>query len=153
MSILAIVGLILAVAVLIVGAYKGLGALPLTLLASLVVILTNGIPIWDGYATSYMKGYTGAYLSFFLLFASSSLYAELMNFSGCATTIGNKFIDWFGKAKVMLVSTLIISFLKILASFPAPAFSSWQDRAVACRICSLVAPLVSPRSEMRVFVA
>ncbi|EGO62766.1 GntP family permease [Acetonema longum] len=34
-----------------------------------------------------------------------------MNFSGCATTIGNKFIDWFGKAKVMLVSTLIISFL------------------------------------------
>ena len=111
MSALAIVGLILAVAVLIVGAYKGLGALPLTLLASLVVILTNGIPIWDGYATSYMKGYTGAYLSFFLLFASSSLYAELMNFSGCATTIGNKFIDWFGKAKVMLVSTLIISFL------------------------------------------
>ena len=52
MSILAIVGLILAVAVLIVGAYKGLGALPLTLLASLVVILTNAIPIWDGYATS-----------------------------------------------------------------------------------------------------
>lgn len=111
MSIIAIVGLILAVAVLIVGAYKGLGALPLTLLASLVIMVTNGIPIWDGYADAYMKGYTGAYLSFFLLFASSSLYAELMNFSGCATTIGNKFIDWFGKAKVMLVSTLIISFL------------------------------------------
>ncbi len=111
MDIIAVIGLILAVAVLIVGAYKGLGALPLTLLASSVVIITNGIPLWDGYATSYMKGYTGAYLSFFLLFASSSLYAELMNFSGCATTVGNKFIDWFGKGRVMLVSTLIISFL------------------------------------------
>jgi H+/gluconate symporter-like permease len=97
--------------VLVVGAYKGLGALPLTLLASLVVIVTNGINAWEGYATSYMAGYTGAYMSFFLLFASSSLYAELMNVSGSATSIGNKFIDWFGKTKVMLVSTLIVSVL------------------------------------------
>jgi len=108
---LAVIGLILAVAVLIIGAYRGLGALPLTLLASLVVILTNGIGLWEGFATSYMQGYTGAYISFFLLFASSSLYAELMNSSGCATTIGNKFIDWFGKKQVMLVSTIIVSFL------------------------------------------
>ncbi|EGO62767.1 hypothetical protein [Acetonema longum] len=63
MNIIAVIGLILAVAVLIVGAYRGLGALPLTLLASLVVIVTNGIPLWDGYAASYMTGYTGAYLS------------------------------------------------------------------------------------------
>ena len=111
MNTLAVMGLILAVAVLIVGAYKGLGALPLTLLASLVVILTNGINIWEGYATFYMKGYTGAYLSYFLLFASSSLYAELMNVSGCATSIGYQFIDWFGKKRVLLVCTLIISAL------------------------------------------
>jgi len=108
---IAVIGLILAVLVLIIGAYKGLGALPLTLLASLVVILTNGIPLWDGFATSYMKGYTGAYMSFFLLFASSSLYAELMNTSGSATTIGTKFIDWFGRKQVLLVSTIIVSVL------------------------------------------
>lgn len=58
-----------------------------------------------------MTGYTGAYMSYFLLFASSSLYAELMNTSGCATSIGYQFIDWFGKKRVLLVSTLIISFL------------------------------------------
>lgn len=110
-TIISIVGMVLAVAVLVYGAYKGVGALPLTLAASLLVILTNGLPVWDGFATHYMRGYTGAYTSFFLLFASSSLYAELMNSSGCATTIGNKFIDWFGKANVMLVSTIIISFL------------------------------------------
>ncbi len=108
---IAVIGLILAVVVLMVGAYKGLGALPLTLLASFVVIVTNGINIWEGYATSYMAGYTGTYLSFFLLFASSSLYAELMNTSGSATSIGNKFIDWFGKTKVMLVTTIIVSVL------------------------------------------
>jgi H+/gluconate symporter-like permease len=109
--IIAVIGLILAVGVLVVGAYKGLGALPLTLLASFVVIITNGINIWEGYSSFYMGGYTGAYLSFFLLFASSSLYAELMNTSGSAASIGNKFIDKFGKTKVLLVSTLIVSVL------------------------------------------
>ncbi len=111
MNAIAIIGIILSVAVLVVGAYKGLGALPVTLLAALVVILTNGINVWEGFATHYMTGYTGAYMSYFLLFASSSLYAELMNSSGCATSIGYKFIDWFGKKRVLLVSTLIISFL------------------------------------------
>lgn len=111
MNTIAVIGLILSVVVLIIGAYKGLGALPLTLLASLVVILSNGIDVWEGFATHYMQGYTGAYLSYFLLFASSSLYAELMNVSGCATSIGYQFIDWFGKKKVLLVCTLIISAL------------------------------------------
>lgn len=41
MDTLSVIGLILAVIVLVIGAYRGLGALPLTLLASLVVILTS----------------------------------------------------------------------------------------------------------------
>ena len=78
MDILSVIGLILAVVVLIIGAYKGLGALPLTLLASLVVILSSRIPIWTGFSKYYMNGYTGAYFSYFLLFCSSALYAKLL---------------------------------------------------------------------------
>lgn len=111
MNAIAIIGLLASIVILVIGAYRGLGALPLTLLASLVVILSNGINLWEGYATYYMQGYTGAYLSYFLLFSTSSLYAELMNISGCATSIGYKFIDWFGKNKVLLVCTLMISAL------------------------------------------
>ena len=111
MDILSVIGLILAVVVLIIGAYKGLGALPLTLLASLVVILSSRIPVWTGFSKYYMNGYTGAYFSYFLLFCSSALYAKLMDISGCATSIGYKFIDWFGRKRVLLVSTLIISVL------------------------------------------
>ena len=51
MNALAIIGLILAVLVLGVGAYKGLGALTSTLLASLVVILTSGMNIWEGFSS------------------------------------------------------------------------------------------------------
>ena len=106
-----IIGLILAIVVLIVGAYKGLGALPLTMLAALVAIIFNGIPLWEGFATHYMAGYTSAYLSYFLMFACSSLYAKLMDESGSAAAIGYKFIDWFGTKNIMLVVILIISVL------------------------------------------
>lgn len=106
-----IIGLLLAIAVLIFGAYKGLGALPLTILAALVAIVTNAMPLWDGFATHYMAGYTQAYMSYFLLFACSSLYAKLMDESGSATAIGYKFIDWFGKKNIMLVTILIVSVL------------------------------------------
>lgn len=106
-----ILGLILAIVILVVGAYKGLGALPLTLIASLVAIVTNGVNLWTGFATQYMAGYTSAYTSYFLMFAVSCLYAKLMDESGSASSIGYKFIDWFGKKNVMLVSILIISVL------------------------------------------
>lgn len=106
-----VIGLILAIVVLVYGAYKGLGALPLTMLAAFVAIVFNGIPMWEGYATYYMKGYTSAYMSYFLLFACSSLYAKLMEESGCAAAIGYKFIDWFGTKNIMLVAILIISVL------------------------------------------
>jgi len=111
MDVLAVIGLILSVIVLGVGAYKGLGALFATLLASLVVILTNGMNIWEGFSGFYMKGYTGAYASFFLMFACSSLYAHFMNMSGSATAIGYQFMDWFGKKRVLLVCTLITAVL------------------------------------------
>lgn len=106
-----IIGLILAIIILIYGAYKGLGALPLTMLAALVAIVFNHIPLWEGYATHYMAGYTSAYTNYFLMFACSSLYAKLMDESGCAATIGYKFIDWFGTKNIILVTILIISVL------------------------------------------
>ncbi|NLJ57257.1 MAG: GntP family permease [Tissierellia bacterium] len=107
MNTFAIIGLILAVLVLGVAAYKGWGALTSTLLASLVVILTNGINIWEGFSNFYMQGYTGAYASFFLMFCCSSLYANFMNVSGSATSIAYQFIDWFGRQKVLLVCFVI----------------------------------------------
>ena len=40
---LGIIGIILAILFLMIGSYKGLSALPLTLLAALIVVLTNGM--------------------------------------------------------------------------------------------------------------
>ncbi len=106
-----IIGLILAIVVMVIGAYRGLGALPLTILAALVAMLANNMPLWEAFSEFYMGGYTSAYMNYFLLFACSSLYAKLMDESGCATAIGYKFIDWFGKKRVILVTILIVSVL------------------------------------------
>jgi len=106
-----IIGLILAIAFMVIGAYKGLGALPLTILAALIVILTNQMPIWDSYSKFYMGGYTGTYTGYFLIFIFSGLYAKFMDTSGSTTAIGYKLIDWFGKKRVILVSVLITSVL------------------------------------------
>lgn len=105
------IGLILAVLVLAVGSYKGIGALAVSLMASAVVIITNRMDVWQGFMQNYMGGYTGAYMNFFLLFAAASLYASFMDKSGSATAIGYKMIDWFGKKRVMLVSTLTVAVL------------------------------------------
>jgi len=119
-TVIGIVGLVLAIAVLVIGAYKGVGALPLTLVAAFVAIVANaasiaelfsGDYIWTGFSGQYMKGYSNAYLSYFLLFACSSLYAKLMNDSGSATAIGYRLIDWFGRTRVILVTLLITAVL------------------------------------------
>lgn len=106
-----ILGLIIAIGILAVLAYKGVGALPLTLLAGLVVIVTNQMDIWESYSEFYMDGFIGFLKSYFLIFAASSLYAKIMEDSGSAISIGYKLIDWFGKDKAILIVLLATSIL------------------------------------------
>ena len=56
MSALGIIGLIAGIAVLIILAYRGVHLMVTGLLASLVVILTNGVDIWDTLVTGANAG-------------------------------------------------------------------------------------------------
>lgn len=98
-----IVGLICGITVLIIGAYKGLAALPLTILAGFVIVLTNQLEIWPAFSDTYLSGYVGFFKNYFLIFTSASLYATIMENSGAAVSIGYKFIDWFGSKRAVLV--------------------------------------------------
>lgn len=108
---LGVIGLILAIAALIVFAYKGLGALPLAILGALIAILFNSMPMWTTFAEQFAPGYAGAYTSYLLLFVASALYAKFMDISGLATSIGYKMVDWFGTKHVVLVGILIVGVL------------------------------------------
>ena len=112
---LGIIGLIIAILILIVGAYKGWGALPITLAAASVAVLFN-LPqmetgFWTSLTTPYMAGYAGTYQSYFMIFIFSALYARLMNVAKAPYAIGMKFIDWFGARNALLVHVIVSSLL------------------------------------------
>lgn len=108
---ISIIGVILGVVVLVVGAYKGLAALPLTLAASAVVIASNGMDWWESYAYFYINGYLSFFRNFFLIFVTSALYAKIMEETGAAIAIGYKFVDWFGAKRAVLVVLLTTAVL------------------------------------------
>ncbi|MBP1917647.1 GntP family permease [Youngiibacter multivorans] len=104
---LGIIGLLIAILVLVVLAYKGVGAFPITIIAGFIVILTNGMDLWESFSEVYMNGYLGFFKNYFFIFAASSLYAKLMEESGAAVSIGYKFVDWFGSKRTVLIVFMI----------------------------------------------
>lgn len=105
-------GLLAAIAFLILGAYKGLHVFPLTLLAVLIVILTNNLDIWDGY-NIYANSFGGTANNYLLLFASCAIYAKCMDITGAAMKIGHVMIDRFGSSRAMIIVFLINSALTL----------------------------------------
>jgi len=100
---LGILGLILGIIFMIWGAYKRFAALPLVIIAGLIVIVSNGMEVWGTFSQTFMTGYTGFFINFFLIFAASSLFAKVMEKTGSALSIGYKFLDWFGPKKAVVV--------------------------------------------------
>ncbi len=108
---LGVIGLILAIIFLMVFAYKGLGALPLAVAGALIAIVLNGMPIYETFTGRFVPGYASAFTSYMILFVTSAFYAKLMDVSGCATSIGDKFTEWFGIGHVVLVGIIIVGVL------------------------------------------
>lgn len=106
-----VIGLLLAIVFLMIFAYKGLGALPLALAGSFVVMLFNGMNVWQTITECFVPGYTSAFTSYMVLFVASAFYAKLMDVSGAATSIGNLFTKWFGVKHVVLLGIIIVGVL------------------------------------------
>jgi H+/gluconate symporter-like permease len=107
MTTVGIIGMFLAIAVMIIGAYRGIKAVPLTVIAAFVIIVTNGLDIWPAYSKVYAGGFSNAILSYFLIFAASAAYAVVMNHTGCTAAIGYQLIKWFGTKHVIVVHLII----------------------------------------------
>lgn len=107
METLGIIGLFVGIAMMIVLAYRGWNAIPLTLLSGIVICLFNGVGIWDG-LTAWASGLGGTFTSYFLLFFLSTAFANVMDQTGACTAIAQKFIKWFGTKHILTVLTLFV---------------------------------------------
>lgn len=106
MTALGIIGLILGIIVMIVFAYWGLNAVPLSLLAGAVICIFNGINLWTGFATSWAGGLATVFSAYYILFFVSTCFANIMGETGACTAIAYKFLDWFGKKHIITVLSL-----------------------------------------------
>ncbi len=106
-----VIGVIVAILLVMVLAYRGWGIIPASLICSLVVIITNSRNLWEALSVDYVEGFTYFAGSFFLIFVLGSLFGKVMGDSGAATAISYKLINVFGSSKAVLAVILATAIL------------------------------------------
>lgn len=108
---LGVIGVLTAIAVIILMAYKGWGIIPASLLCALIVILTNDGDIWKSLSVDYVNGFKFFAGTYFLIFVLGALFGQVMGESGSANSISYKLMGWFGESRAILVVALATSVL------------------------------------------
>lgn len=106
-----VIGILLAVAGLIFFTYKGVNVYITTILASVVVILTNGVPLWTGLSQGYamgMAGFVGKYMFIFIL---GTLLGQVLSDTGYADAIGYRIAKLIGPKNASLGVIVITALL------------------------------------------
>lgn len=117
MTVLATLGVLLAIIAIIYWTSKNLHVIIAAPLASLIIILTNQMNVLEvmlGKEQSYMAGLAGFLINNFAIFILGSILARYMEASGATQTIANSILKVMGKDspyKGLLAITLIASIL------------------------------------------
>ncbi|UMZ74227.1 GntP family permease [Natranaerofaba carboxydovora] len=124
---LGVLGVIVALALIIFLAYKGVSIIAVSLFGSIVVILSNQVGIWVGLSEYYIDGFSDFAGTYLILFVFGSLFGKVMGDSGCASSISYKLLDKFGEEKsilVLILATVVLTyggvnlFIVVFAAYP-----------------------------------
>lgn len=111
MEAIGIIGVLVSIILLMTLVFRGYHVLPVTILVSVIVFLTNNVSVWsslqEGYATSLVQ-FIGNYLIMFLM---GSILGEVLSKSGAGRSIAIKLADVFGADKAMLITILSATIL------------------------------------------
>lgn len=130
MEIISYAGLIGSVVLLIWLALKGVDIIFAALLCSLVVIVTNGLPLSDSLMNAFALGNLGAFTfagKFFLLFAAGAVFGRVMGDSGAAAAVAMALVRRLGAERTLVITTLacalltyggVVVFVVIFAMYP-----------------------------------
>ena len=103
---LGIAGLVLAVVAIVAIValiWRGWHMVVVSLVASLVVILSNGMDVLSAINESYMGDMAAFVGSWFLLFALGSVFGRVMGDSGASAGIANSMLRLVGEKHALLV--------------------------------------------------
>ena len=110
METIGVIGMIIAIVALIYLTFKGMNGFVASLAATVILIVTSGLPFWDTMVNTYAASMGKIFGSYLFMFCVASAYSELMKQSGAAESIANFFFSIFG-VKASCAATVIISFL------------------------------------------
>lgn len=88
---ISIIGILLAVALLIYTCYKGIPAVIVAPLVSILVLIFSGMDVAAGMSGAYMEGMAGFIQKYFLTMFTGAIFGAMMGDSGAAKSIGLKF--------------------------------------------------------------
>lgn len=99
---LGMIGLIVAFALLIVLAMRGVPILFIGLVCSAVIAVTSGFNIYDALVGAYMSGYVAFLGSNFLIFLAGALFGRMMEITLGANSIADFIVRKLGRNKATL---------------------------------------------------
>ncbi|MGK2924525.1 MAG: GntP family permease, partial [Lysobacterales bacterium] len=126
----AYLGLLAGLGLLIWLALRGVNIIFASVLCSLVVIVTNGLPLAEGLGEYYSFGNLGAFTfagRFFLLFAAGAVFGRIMGDSQAAASIALALVRAWGAHRALWITTLacavltyggVVVFVVIFAMYP-----------------------------------
>ncbi|MFK7733577.1 MAG: GntP family permease [Pseudomonadales bacterium] len=123
-------GLVASVVLLIVLALRGVNIVFAALLCSMLVIITNDLPIAEGVTSYFSFGPLGAFTfagKFFLLFVAGAVFGRVMGDSHAAASIALALVRQLGAHRALWITTLacalltyggVVVFVVIFAMYP-----------------------------------
>ncbi|PDH35587.1 MAG: citrate transporter, partial [Halieaceae bacterium MED-G27] len=103
------VGLLGSVVLLIWLAMRGVDIMFAAILSSLVIIVTNGLPLADSLLNGFALGPLGAFTfagKFFFLFVAGAIFGRVMGNSGAAASIAMALIRRLGADRALIITTI-----------------------------------------------
>lgn len=93
------IGLLVGIAILVIFAYKGFNVYVYSFAATLVVLVSSGLPIFESITGTFMGGFVSFFKGYFLLMLTSSLFSKVMGESGACSVICLKIAGLARKCK------------------------------------------------------
>ena len=124
------IGLLGGVALLIWLALRGVNIVFSALLCSLLVVVTNGLPVAESMTEYFSFGPLGAFTfagKFFLLFCAGAIFGRVMGESHAAASIALALVRRFGAHRSLIITTVacalltyggVVVFVVIFAMYP-----------------------------------
>ena len=127
METISLIGIILAIVVMVYGCIKSVNLVILTPICALIVALTGGMSLVDGYGTTYMNGMGSFIISQFPVFLTGALFSKFLDSSDLSKSIALSLFKKLGANNIvmaMIICNIVLAvagvntFVIIFTIFP-----------------------------------